>query len=133
MLRNMVTSLITHERILTTHTKAKFAQKYADKLCSWGRQDITHNRRMAASYVRGEEAMSKLFTVLGRRYTWRETGFTRVVHVRKRHGDNAPLSYLELVDRPGEIRPSIMCTPQTWMQAQRYQQINDVRQKALKY
>jgi hypothetical protein len=65
--------------------------------------------------------------------SFRPSGFTRVVHVRRRDGDNAPLSYLEFVDRPGELRPAIIQTPQTWQQNLEARRINDARQRANRY
>lgn len=65
--------------------------------------------------------------------SYRPSGFTRVIHVRRRLGDNAPLSYLEFVDRPGELRPPILCTPHTWEQVQLMRDTNDQRQKRTRY
>ncbi len=65
--------------------------------------------------------------------SYRPSGFTRVVHVRRRDGDNAPLSYLEFVDRPNELRPAIIQTPQTWQQNLENRRINDERQRNQRY
>jgi large subunit ribosomal protein L17 len=133
LLRNMVTSLITHERILTTHPKAKYAQRLAEKMVTFAKDGTLQSRRLAQAFVKGEEAQQKLFRVLGERYAFRSSGFTRVVHAKRRNGDNAPLSYLEFVDRPGELRPSRICTPQSFQQVQLAREINTERQRQTRY
>ena len=133
MLRNMVTSLIQHERILTTHTKAKYAQRFAEKMVAYAKKQNIHSRRSIQAFVKGEEAQEKLYHVLSQRYQFRPSGFTRVIHAKRREGDNAPLSYLEFVDRPGELRPSRIVTPQSYQQVQIMRQANDERQKQTRY
>ena len=116
MLRNQVSSLIEHERIVTTEAKAKELRHLADHvitLAKRGQQEQDaegspkelHNRRRAAAIVRGDWNVSKLFDVLGPRYKFREGGYTRVMKLaRPRAGDNAPMAVIEYVDRPGELR-----------------------------
>lgn len=133
MLRNMVTSLIKHERIMTTHQKAKYAQRYAEKMVAYAKQGTLQGRRAAQSFVVGEEAQQKLFRVLGERYAYRPSGFTRVIHLKRRDGDNAALSYLEFVDRPNELRPSRICTPQTFQQVQLMREKNNTAQRQTRY
>jgi large subunit ribosomal protein L17 len=113
MLRNMVSSLIEHERIVTTVAKAKELRHLADQVITLAKGQDLHNRRRAASIVRGDWNVSKLFDVLGPRYQLREGGYTRVLKLaRPRAGDNAPMAVIEYVDRPGEIRaarpPSVL-------------------------
>lgn len=129
LFRNMVTSLIMHERILTTHTKAKAAQRFAERMVKHAKAGGVHDQVAARAFVVGVDAQRKLFRTLAPRYLYRPSGFTRVVHAKNRDGDNAPLSYLEFIDRPGEIRPARLCTPQTWEQVQIMREIDHQRQK----
>ena len=105
MLRNMVTSLIKHERIVTTLPKAKELRRLADKMVGLGKDGSLHARRQADTVIREKPVLTKLFEVLGPRYQEREGGYTRVMKLsRPRHGDNADMAVIEYVDRPGEIR-----------------------------
>lgn len=105
MLRNMVSSLVEHERIVTTVAKAKELRHLADQVITLAKNQDLHNRRRAASIVRGDWNVSKLFDVLGPRYQLREGGYTRVLKLAQpRAGDNAPMALIEYVDRPGEVR-----------------------------
>ena len=101
----MVSSLITHERIVTTVPKAKEVQRLAEKMVTLAKKQDLHNLRRAAAVVRGDTTLTKLFDILGPRYEHREGGYTRVMKLAKpRKGDNAPMAVIEYVDRPGEIR-----------------------------
>ncbi|KAL9187147.1 hypothetical protein ACHAXT_010867 [Thalassiosira profunda] len=106
MLRNMVTSLIKYERIVTTVPKAKELRHLADKVIGYTKRHTTiHGKQMAMKIVREKPAVTKLFEVLGPRYEDRDGGYTRVMKLsRPRAGDNAPMATIEYVDRPGEIR-----------------------------
>jgi large subunit ribosomal protein L17 len=105
MLRNMVSSLIEHERIVTTIAKAKEVRTLADKMVTLAKGKDLHSRRRAATLVRGDTTLTKLFEILGPRYLHREGGYTRIMKLSKnRAGDNAPMAVIEYVDRPGEIR-----------------------------
>ena len=105
MLRNMVSSLIEHERIVTTVAKAKEVRHLADRMVTLAKAQDLHSRRRAAAVVRGDWTVSKLFDVLGPRYQLREGGYTRIMKLSQpRAGDNAPMAVIEYVDRPGEIR-----------------------------
>jgi|EP01083_Nonionella_stella_P026218 large subunit ribosomal protein L17 len=105
MLRNMVTSLINHERIVTTLPKAKELKRVADKVVKFGKNGSLHSRRQANKIVQEQPALVKLFEVLGPRYQDREGGYTRVLKLsQNRKGDNAPMAVIEYVDRPGEVR-----------------------------
>ena len=105
MLRNMVSSLIDHERIVTTVPKAKELRHVADQMVTLAKAQDLASRRRAATVVRGAWTLTKLFEVLGPRYQLREGGYTRVLQLAKpRAGDNAPMAVIEYVDRPGEIR-----------------------------
>jgi large subunit ribosomal protein L17 len=105
MLRNMVTSLINHERIVTTLPKAKELRRIADQVITHAKSNTLHSYRKAGAVVRERPALTKLFEILGPRYQEREGGYTRVMKLSKRRaGDNAEMAAIEYVDRPGEIR-----------------------------
>jgi large subunit ribosomal protein L17 len=99
MFRNMVTSLITHERIVTTTPKAKELKRIADKIITLAKKGGTHARRLAFRDVRDGEALAKLFETIGPRFATRAGGYTRVVRVENRVGDNAQMAMIELVER----------------------------------
>ena len=103
VLRNLVSSLFEHERIETTLPRAKEAQVMAEKMITLGKKGTLTHRRKALSYIRTETLVHKVFNDLATRYATRPGGYTRVVRTRRRYGDNAPMAYLELVDRPGEL------------------------------
>ena len=106
MLRNMVTSLIKHERIVTTEPKAKELRHLADKVVGYTKKpSVIHGKQLALRVIREKPVVTKLFEVLGPRYEDRDGGYTRVTKLsRPRRGDNAPMAVIEYVDRPGEIR-----------------------------
>ena len=106
MLRNMVTNLIEHERIVTTLPKAKEMQYLAEKLITMAKkEDRLHGRRQVNKIVRTAEAQTKLMNILGPRYEFRQGGYTRVMKLaRPRTGDKADMAVIEYIDRPGEIR-----------------------------
>lgn len=97
MLRNMVTSVIKHERIRTTDTRAKELKKLAEKMVTLGKKGSLHARRQALAVVRDKEMVSKLFGELTERYRNRAGGYTRIVKAGYRYGDNAPVSILEFI------------------------------------
>jgi large subunit ribosomal protein L17 len=97
MLRNMVTSVIKHESIRTTDCKAKELRKIAEKMITLGKRGDLHARRQASSVVRDRSVVSKLFGELSERYRMRQGGYTRIIKVGYRFGDNAPVSILEFI------------------------------------
>lgn len=99
MFANMSASLIKHEQIVTTLPKAKELRPIVEKLITLGKRGDLHARRQAISQVRDVEQVGKLFSVLGQRYKDRNGGYVRVLKAGYRHGDNAPLAVIELVDR----------------------------------
>jgi large subunit ribosomal protein L17 len=99
MLRNMVTSLLRHERIVTTTPKAKELKRFADKVITLAKRGSPHHRRIAHRDVRDVEVLNKLFDTLAGRFQTRPGGYTRIVRVGRRHGDNAEMAVIELVDR----------------------------------
>jgi large subunit ribosomal protein L17 len=100
MLRNMVTSLIEHERIVTTMPKAKEARRMADKVITLGKKGGVHNVRLAQRIVKDRVLLQKLFGELKDRYAKRAGGYTRLMRGGFRKGDAADIAILELVDRP---------------------------------
>ena len=100
MFRNMVVSLLNHEIIKTTLPKAKELRKYAEPLITLGKTPTLANRRLAFSRLRDRDTVGKLFENLGPRYLTRSGGYLRVLKCGFRHGDNAPMALVELVDRP---------------------------------
>jgi large subunit ribosomal protein L17 len=97
MFRNMVTSIIKHESIRTTDTKAKEVKKLAEKMITLGKKGSLHARRQALSFVRDKDVVSKLFGELTDRYRNRAGGYTRIIKIGYRFGDNAPVSILEYI------------------------------------
>jgi large subunit ribosomal protein L17 len=99
MLRNMVTSLLEHEQIETTDAKAKEVRRVAERMITLGKRGDLHARRLAMRVVRSREVAAKLFDELAPRYETRPGGYTRVLKTRRRVGDAAAMSLVELVDR----------------------------------
>jgi large subunit ribosomal protein L17 len=100
MLRNMTNSLIAHEVIKTTLPKAKELRRVIEPLITRAKQDSVANRRLAFARLRDDASVAKLFTDLGPRFKARPGGYTRILKMGFRVGDNAPLALVELVDRP---------------------------------
>ncbi|HET7663382.1 MAG TPA: 50S ribosomal protein L17 [Rhodanobacteraceae bacterium] len=100
MFKNMSASLIKHELIRTTLPKAKELRRVAEPLITMGKTDSVANRRLAFARLRDKEAVAKLFVELGPRYAQRPGGYLRILKCGNRVGDNAPMAYVELVDRP---------------------------------
>ncbi len=99
MFRNMVTSLLLHERVQTTDAKAKELRSYADRMVTLGKRGTLHARRQALSFVRSRAVVKKLFEVIAPRFASRPGGYTRVTKLGIRHGDAAPMSVIELTER----------------------------------
>jgi large subunit ribosomal protein L17 len=100
MLRNMCNSLIQHEAIKTTLPKAKELRRVVEPLLTLGKEPTLANKRLAFSRLRDRDNVVKLFDVLGPRYKARPGGYTRILKMGFRVGDNAPMAFVELVDRP---------------------------------
>ena len=100
MLRNMCNSLITHEAIKTTVPKAKELRRQVEPLITLAKEATVANRRLAFDRTRDRDVVTKLFNVLGPRYKARPGGYTRILKMGFRVGDNAPMAFVELVDRP---------------------------------
>jgi len=102
MFKNMAASLIKHELIRTTLPKAKELRRVAEPLITLAKSDGVANRRLAFSRLRDKQAVGKLFVELGPRYQQRPGGYLRILKCGFRPGDNAPMAYVELVDRPAK-------------------------------
>ena len=100
MLRNMINSLIEHEAIKTPVPKAKELRRVVEPMITLAKNDSVANRRLAFARLRDDASVAKLFTELGPRYNARPGGYTRILKMGFRVGDNAPMAFVELVDRP---------------------------------
>ena len=100
MFKNMASSLFRHECIRTTVPKAKELRRIAEPLITLAKTDSVANRRLAFARIRDREMVTKLFNELGPRYKVRPGGYLRILKCGFRAGDNAPMAYVELVDRP---------------------------------
>jgi large subunit ribosomal protein L17 len=109
MFRNMVTSLLAHERVTTTDAKAKELRSVAEKMITLGKRGDLHAVRQAASYIRDKKVVTKLFETIAPRYKERNGGYTRIVKLGSRLGDNASMSIIELVEE--ELTPKQVVKP----------------------
>jgi large subunit ribosomal protein L17 len=100
MLRNMMNSLIEHEVIKTTVPKAKELRRVVEPMLTLGKEPTVANKRLAFDRLRNRDNVTKLFNELGPRYKTRPGGYTRILKMGFRVGDNAPMALVELVDRP---------------------------------
>jgi large subunit ribosomal protein L17 len=100
MLRNMMNSLLEHEAIKTTLPKAKELRRVVEPMITLGKEPTLANKRLAFSRLRNRDIVVKLFGELGPRYKARPGGYTRILKMGYRVGDNAPMAFVELVDRP---------------------------------
>jgi large subunit ribosomal protein L17 len=103
MFKNMSVSLFEHELIRTTLPKAKELRGYAEPLITLAKNDTVANRRLAFARTGSKVAVGKLFNELGPRYSARPGGYVRILKCGFRPGDNAPMAYVELVDRPEAV------------------------------
>jgi len=97
MFRNLATSLFEHGKVQTTDAKAKELRKVAERLITLGKKGGLHARRRALAYIRDKEVVAKLFGEVSEQFATRPGGYTRIVKLWARRGDNAPISVLELV------------------------------------
>ena len=100
MLRNMCNSLLQHEAIKTTVPKAKELRRVVEPLITLSKEPTLANRRLAFDRLRDRAIVTKLFAEIGPRYQARPGGYTRILKMGFRVGDNAPMAFVELVDRP---------------------------------
>ncbi len=104
MLENMVTSLLSHQQITTTLSKAKEAKKLADRVINLGKTDSLHSRRMVFSYLQDHALTSKLFKEVAPRFKNRAGGYTRILQLSRRKGDGAQLALLELTEKDIKVK-----------------------------
>ncbi len=102
LLRNLVTSLLRHERIQTTDPKAKELRRWADRMIGLGKEGTLHARRQALAVIQDEDVVHKLFDSLAARFKDRPGGYSRVIKIGWRQGDRAPVSIIELL--PAEAK-----------------------------
>lgn len=100
LFRNLASALVSHEIIKTTLPKAKELRRVVEPLITLAKVDSVANRRLAFARIRNIETVAKLFNELGPRFAQRAGGYTRILKCGFRAGDNAPMAYIELVDRP---------------------------------
>ena len=104
MFANMTVSLLRHEQIKTTKPKAKELRGFAEKMVTLGKRGTLHARRQAASQLKQDAYVTKLFEVLGPRYAERQGGYVRVLKAGFRYGDMAPMAIIEFVDRDRDAK-----------------------------
>jgi large subunit ribosomal protein L17 len=107
MLRNMVTSLFDHEKITTTDARAKELRKVADRMITLGKRGDLHARRQVLNVIRDQKVVAKLFDQIGPRYKDRPGGYTRIIKIGSRLGDNAPQSIIALVEEEMTAQVSV--------------------------
>lgn len=100
----MVTSLFQHEHLQTTDAKAKELRRWADRMITLGKRNTLHARRQALAFVRSRSVVAKLFDDIAPRFRARPGGYTRITKLGVRHGDAAPVSLIELVERGDRAR-----------------------------
>jgi large subunit ribosomal protein L17 len=105
MMRNMVTSFFEFERITTTDTRAKELRKLVERMITLGKRGELHARRQALQVIRDEKVVAKLFELIAPRYQDRPGGYTRIIKLNNRLGDNAPMSVIELVEEEFTAKP----------------------------
>src|ERR1700741_230307 len=103
MLKNMAASLLQHETIRTTVPKAKELRRVVEPLITLGKEDSDANRRLAFARLRDTEIVAKLFDTIGPRFKTRPGGYTRILHMAPRPGDNAPMALMQLVERTAPV------------------------------
>ncbi len=99
LMNNLVKELVRHERIVTTHAKAKEARRLFERVITYGKRGEVHHRRLAYKILADRSLVKKVFDELAPRYENRSGGYTRIMQYRQRRGDNAPMAILEVVDR----------------------------------
>jgi len=105
MMRNMVTSFLEHEKITTTVTRAKELRKLVDRMITLGKRGDLHARRQALQVICDPKVVAKLFEMIAPRFSGRPGGYTRIIKLVNRQGDNAPMAIIELVEEGYEAAP----------------------------
>tara|TARA_B100001123_G_C15298298_1_gene1020066 strand:+ start:1893 stop:2327 length:435 start_codon:yes stop_codon:yes gene_type:complete len=104
LLMNLSNALLKHEQITTTLTKAKELKPFIEKIITLGKKESLHSRRKATSMLNDKNNIKKLFEIFAERYKNRNGGYTRIVKIGNRFGDNAPTAIIELIDRDTAIK-----------------------------
>ena len=104
MFMNLSNALIKHEQIKTTLPKAKELKRFVEKIITLGKKGSLESRRKAISILQDDKMVKKIFDVLAKRYQDRKGGYTRIIKLGNRYGDNAPISVIELVDRDEDAK-----------------------------
>jgi len=112
MMRNMVTSFLQNEKITTTVTRAKELRKLAERMITLGKRGDLHARRQAMRVIRDPQVVARLFEMIAPRYAERPGGYTRILRIDNRLGDNAPMVIIELVEE-GYVAPTADDTDDT--------------------
>lgn len=107
MMKNMVTSFFENEKITTTVTRAKELRKLVDKMLTLGKRGDLHARRQALRVINDQKVVAKLFEMIAPRYTERPGGYTRIIRLENRQGDNAPMAIIELVEEGFEPKQKV--------------------------
>ena len=107
MVRNMVTSVFEHERIVTTTPKAKEVRKVVDKMITLAKRGDLHAKRQAMSFIQSRDVVAKLFDVISEQFADRNGGYTRIIQTGQRRGDAAPMAILELVTYSEDVSEEI--------------------------
>jgi large subunit ribosomal protein L17 len=102
LLRNLATALFEHERIETTHAKARALRPFAERLITMGKRGDLHARRLVARHIQDHAVLKKLFDDLAARFASRDGGYTRILKTGTRKGDNSMQAFIELVDRKAQ-------------------------------
>ncbi|MCF6265199.1 MAG: 50S ribosomal protein L17 [Desulfuromusa sp.] len=113
MMKNMVTSFFENERITTTVTRAKELRKLVDKMITLGKRGDLHARRQALRVINDQKVVAKLFEMISPRYSQRPGGYTRIIKLENRQGDNAPMAIIELVEEGFEPQQKVEKSPET--------------------
>ena len=107
MMKNMVTSFFENEKITTTVTRAKELRKLVDKMLTLGKRGDLHARRQALRVINDQKVVAELFEMIAPRYTERPGGYTRIIRLENRQGDNAPMAIIELVEEGYEPKQKV--------------------------
>ncbi|MDX2495995.1 MAG: 50S ribosomal protein L17 [Desulfuromusa sp.] len=107
MMKNMVTSFFENEKITTTVTRAKELRKLVDKMITLGKRGDLHARRQVLRVIQDQKVVTKLFEMISPRYAQRPGGYTRIIKLENRQGDNAPMAIIELVEEGFEPKEKV--------------------------
>jgi len=113
---------------MTTVPKAKLCRIFTEKMITYGKKNTIKTMSLAHGFVRGKPMVRKLFQEIAPRYQYRTGGYTRIIKTGYRHGDMAPLCYIELVDRPGELRQATPVNEESYKTVENMRKAYEARQ-----